>query len=43
MQQMGKASIDLGSRNASLRTLDHCASEDDYRFMVIEKTLKGVF
>ncbi|CAK5026913.1 unnamed protein product [Meloidogyne enterolobii] len=35
MQQMGKASIDLGSRNASLRTLDHCASEDDYRFMPV--------
>lgn len=35
MQQMGKASIDLGSRNASLRTLDHCVSEDDYRFMPV--------
>uniref|UniRef100_A0A915LK30 Rap-GAP domain-containing protein n=1 Tax=Meloidogyne javanica TaxID=6303 RepID=A0A915LK30_MELJA len=35
MQQMGKASVDLGSRNASLRTLDHCASEDDYRFMPV--------
>jgi hypothetical protein len=34
MQQIGKATIDLSPRNASLRTLDHCASEEDYRFTV---------
>ncbi|KAF7638400.1 Rap-GAP domain-containing protein [Meloidogyne graminicola] len=33
IQQIGKASIDFSSRNASLRTLDHCVSEDDQHFM----------